>query len=55
MLQPLPNGQPTAETSKHKFLVQTCFVPAGETNIDAIVRLNLFKTSFLLPYCSGKQ
>jgi len=36
MLQPLADGKPSAETSKHKFLVQTCFVPHGETSIDTM-------------------
>jgi len=30
MLQPLPSGQPNAETSRHKFLVQTAYVADGE-------------------------
>ena len=37
MLQPFSGGAPTAETSKHKFLVQTCYVPQGENNIEQIV------------------
>lgn len=43
MLQPFDYN--AEEKNKHKFMVQTAFVPEGETSMDVIVGLNHFFTT----------
>lgn len=35
MLQPLEGANPS-EVGRHKFMVQTCYAPSGEVDLDAI-------------------
>lgn len=39
MLQPFEYNAEEKEKNKHKFMVQTAFVPDGETSLDNIVSI----------------